>query len=171
LSVLEHDRSCFCTLLRCCSCTPICYSAPAPLLRCCSLRSNRSIWELVGAAWYLDFCPAQAQAGEKDERHFEKRNLSAACLGCVSMWRCSGLMPRAALCLEGHWVKMRPGKTVMAHPHRRMAVGCHLQQTQRGTSYCAVTRTSSAVLRGGECFSSSHFSTNPSPINKSDKKG
>ena len=66
------------------------------------------------------------------------------------MWRCSGLMPRAALCLEGHWVKMRPGAAVMAHPRRRMAVGCHRPRAQRGTSCCAVTGASSAALRGGK---------------------
>jgi hypothetical protein len=58
-------------------------------------------------------------------------------------------------------VKMRPGAAVMAHPRRWMAVGCHQPQALHGTSCCAVTGASSAALRGGECFASSHFSTNP----------
>ncbi len=37
----------------------------------------------------------------------------------------SGLVPRAAQCLEGHWVKMRPGASVMAHP---LVDGCGLSQ-------------------------------------------
>ena len=47
---------------------------------------------------------------------------------------------------------MRPGAAVMARPRRRMAVGCHRPRAQHGTSCCAVTGESSAVLRGGECF-------------------
>ena len=58
-------------------------------------------------------------------------------------------MPRAALCLEGHWVKMRPGAAVMGHPYRRMAVGCHLPLVQRGTSCCAVTGVLVLVLHRG----------------------
>jgi len=34
-------------------------------------------------------------------------------------------------------VNMRPGAAVMAHPRRRMAVGCHRPRAQRGTSCCA----------------------------------
>jgi len=71
-------------------------------------------------------------------------------------------MPRAALCLEGHWVKMRPAAAVMAHPRRRMAVGCHRPRAQRGTSCCAITGASSAALRGGKMFRLlAFFSTNP----------
>jgi hypothetical protein len=73
------------------------------------------------------------------------------------MCRCSGLMPRAAMCLEGHWVKMRPGAAVMAHPRRRMDVGCHRPRAQRGTSCYAVTGASSAALRGGEECSPPHI--------------
>ena len=47
-------------------------------------------------------------------------------------------------------MKMRPGAAVMAHPRRRMAVGCHRPRAQRGTSCCAVTGASSAALRGGK---------------------
>ena len=100
--------------------------------------------------------------GRKTKDASRSVTCAAACLGCFSMWRWSGLMPRAALCLEGHWVKMRPGAAVMAHPRRRMAVGCHRPRAQRGTSCCAVTGASSAALRGGECFASSHFFHEPS---------
>ena len=34
-------------------------------------------------------------------------------------------------------MNMRPGAAVMAHPRRRMAVGCHRPRAQRGTSCCA----------------------------------
>ena len=47
----------------------------------------------------------------------------------------SGLVPRAAQCLEGHWVKMRPGASVIAHPRRRMAVGCHREANVFASSY------------------------------------
>jgi len=102
--------------------------------RCCSL---------------LGFSP-RLRPGRKTKDASRSVTCAAACLGCESMWRCSGLMPRAALCLEGHWVKMRPGAAVMAHPRRRMAVGCHRPRAQRGTSCCAVTGASSAALRGGK---------------------
>ena len=115
------------------------------------LRSCSSIWKLAGAARYLDFSP-RLRPGRKTKDASRSVTCAAACLGCESMWRCSGLMPRAALCLEGHWVKMRPGAAVMAHPCRRMAVGCHRPRAQRGTSCCAVTGASSAALRGGEMF-------------------
>ncbi len=49
-------------------------------------------------------------------------------------------------------MKMRPAAAVMAHPRRRMAVGCHRPRAQRGTSCCAVTGASSAALRGGKMF-------------------
>ena len=76
-------------------------------------------------------------------------------------------MPRAALCLEGHWVKMRPGAAILAHPRRRMAVGCHRPRAQRGTSCCAVTGASSAALRGGKMFRLlAFFSTNPLILRK-----
>ena len=76
-------------------------------------------------------------------------------------------MPRAALCLEGHWVKMRPGAAVMAHPRRWMAVGCHRPRAQRGTSCCAVTGASSAVLREANVSPPGIFPRNPhiTPIN------
>ena len=98
----------------------------------------------------LGFSPS-LRPGRKTKDASRSVTCAAACLGCVSICRCSGLMPRAALCLGGHWVKMRPGAAVMAHPRRRMAVGCHLPRAQRGTSCCAVTGASSAALRGGEC--------------------
>jgi len=126
---------------------PVCGPFPG---RCC-LRSGSSIWKLAGAARYLDFSP-RLRPGRKTKDASRSVTCAAACLGCESMWRCSGLMPRAALCLEGHWVKMRPGAAVMAHPCRRMAVGCHRPRAQRGTSCCAVTGASSAALRGGEMF-------------------
>ena len=97
----------------------------------------------------LEFSP-RLRPGRKTKDASRSVTCAAACLGCESMWRCSGLMPRAALCLEGHWVKMRPGAAVMAHPRRRMAVGCHRPRAQRGTSCCAVTGASSAALRGGK---------------------
>ena len=105
---------------------------------------------------------APPQAGEKDERRFEKRNLCSRVprlrIHVAVFWS----MPRAALCLEGHWVKMRPGAAIMAHPRRRMAVGCHRPRAQRGTSCCAVTGASSAALRGGKMFRLlAFFSTNP----------
>ncbi len=74
----------------------------------------------------------------------------------------SGLMPRAAHCLEGHWVRMRPGAAVMAHQRRQMAVGCHRPRAQRRTSCSAVTGVSSAALRGVECLAPSHFFQEPS---------
>ena len=126
---------------------PVCGPFPG---RCC-LRSGSSIWKLAGAARYLDFSP-RLRPGRKTKDASRSVTCAAACLGCESMWRCPGLMPRAALCLEGHWVKMRPGAAVMAHPRRRMAVGCHRPRAQRGTSCCAVTGASSAALRGGEMF-------------------
>jgi len=114
--------------------------------RCCSL---------------LGFSP-RLRPGRKTKDASRSVTCAAACLGCESMWRCSGLMPRAALCLEGHWVKIRPGAAVMAHPRRRMAVGCHRPRAQRGTSCCAVTGASSAALRGGKMFRLlAFFSTNP----------
>jgi hypothetical protein len=58
-------------------------------------------------------------------------------------------------------VKIRPGASATAHPRRRTAEGRHRPRAQRGTSCCAVTGTSSAALRGGICFASSHFSMNP----------
>jgi len=99
----------------------------------------------------LGFSPS-LRPGRKTKDASRSVTCASACLGCVSMCRCSGLMSRAALCLEGHWVKMRPGAAVMAHQRRRMAVGCHRPRAQRGTSCCAVTGASSAALRGGECL-------------------
>jgi hypothetical protein len=125
-------------LLRCSAAAP-CETAAAfgslPKL-CCSL---------------LEFSP-RLRPGRKTKDTSRSVTCAAACLSCVSMCWCSGLVPRASQCLEGHWVKMRPGASVMAHPRRRMAVGCHRPRAQRCTSCCAVTGTSSAALRGGECF-------------------
>jgi hypothetical protein len=136
-------------LLRCRSAAPLLLLAKQQrhlaACRCCSL---------------LGFSP-RLRPGRKTKDASRSVTCATACLGCVSMWRCSGLVPRVAQCLEGHWVKMRPGAAVMAHPRRRMAVGCHRPRAQRGTSCCAVTGTSSAALREGECFASSHSSTNP----------
>jgi len=95
------------------------------------------------AARYLNF---RLRPGRKTKDASRSVTCAAACLGCVSMWQCSGLVPRVAQCLEGHWVKMRPGATVMAHPRRRMAVGCHRPRAQRRTSCCEVTGASSAAL-------------------------
>ena len=61
--VLPGARRCCCTPLRCCCCTALCCSAATPLLSCC-LRSGSSIWELAGAARYLDFRPASGR-GER----------------------------------------------------------------------------------------------------------
>ena len=132
---------------------PVCGPFPG---RCC-LRSGSSIWKLAGAARYLDFSP-RLRPGRKTKDASRSVTCAAACLGCESMWRCSGLMPRAALCLEGHWVRMRPGASVMAHPRRRMAVGCHRPRAQYRTSCSQCGHRvglSSASLRGGECLAPS----------------
>jgi len=145
--------------LRCCCCMPLCCSA-APLLLLAKWQQH------LGACrccLLLGFSP-RLRPGRKTKDASRRVTCAAACLGCVSMWWCSGLVPRASQCLEGHWVKMRPGTSVMAHPRRRMAVGCHRPRAQRGTSCCALTGSSSAALRGGECFTSSHFSTNPCSV-------
>ncbi len=127
--------------------------------------------------------------GRKTKDASRSVTCAAACLGCVSM--CSRLVscqePRSAWRDAGpaagdspqpstradeprllHQavfhpvkVKMRPGASATAHPRRRTAAGRHRPRAQRGTSCCAVTGASSAALRGGECFASSHFSTNP----------
>jgi hypothetical protein len=93
--LLPGARCCCCTPLRCCCCTALCCSAAAPLL---SGRGGRlSAAALVGdryAVRFLGAAPCEAaaafeslpvllatwifappQAGEKDERRFEKRNL------------------------------------------------------------------------------------------------
>ena len=122
------------------------------------MRSVSSALLLAKRQQHLEACrccsllgfPPRLRPGRKTKDASRSVTCAAACLGCESMWRCPGLMPRAALCLEGHWVKMRPGAAVMAHPCRRMAVGCHRPRAQRGTSCCAVTGASSAALRGGK---------------------
>jgi hypothetical protein len=70
--------------------------------RCCSL---------------LGF-PPRLRPGRKTKDASRSVTCAAACLGCVSMWRCSGLMPRAALCLEGRWARCRRQPTAI-HPRGR----------------------------------------------------
>ena len=127
-------------------------SAAAAARRSASQRLLAKRQQHLGACLccsLLGFSP-RLRPGRKTKDASRSVTCAASCLGCDSMWRCSGLMPRAALCLEGHWVKMRPGAAIMAHPRRRMAVGCHRPRAQRGTSCCAVTGASSAALRGGK---------------------
>jgi hypothetical protein len=93
--LLPGARCCCCTPLRCCCCTAICCSAASPLLsgrggrlRAAALVGDRYAVRFLGAA----ACEAAAafeslqvllatwifappQAGEKDERRFEKRSL------------------------------------------------------------------------------------------------
>jgi hypothetical protein len=131
---------CCCTPLRCCCCTPL-HSALMPI--CCSAAAPceaAAAFGILPKLCYLlpEFSP-RLRPGRKTKDTSRTVTCEVAFLGCVSMCRCSGLVPRAAQCLEGHWVKMRPGATVMAHPHRRMDVGCHRPRSQRGTSCCAVT--------------------------------
>jgi hypothetical protein len=124
---------------------------------------------------------APPQAGEKDERRFEKRNLcsrvprlcfhvQAVLVSCQeprSAWRDAGPAagdspqpptradePRPLHQAAFHPVKakMRPGAAATAHPRRRTAAGRHRPRTQRGTSCCAVTGASSAALRGRRMF-------------------
>jgi hypothetical protein len=93
--LLPGARCCCCTQLRCCCCTALCCSAAAPLLSCRGGRLRAAA--LVGDQYAVRFlgaaaCEAAAafeslqvllatwifappQAGEKDERRFEKRNL------------------------------------------------------------------------------------------------
>ncbi len=105
---------------------------------------------------------APPQAGEKDERRFEKRNLCSRVprlrFHVAVFWSHA----KSSDVLGGTLVKMRPGAAVMAHPRRRMAVGCHRPRAQRGTSCCAVTGASSAALRGGEMFRLLAFFHEPS---------
>ena len=118
---------------------------------------------------------APPQAGEKDERRFEKRNLCSrvlrlrfhvavlvSCQEPRSAWRDAGPAagdspqpptradeprPLHQAALHPVKVKMRPGAAATAHPRRRTAAGRHRPRTQRGTSCCAVTGASSAALR------------------------
>jgi hypothetical protein len=121
-------------------CAQLCWSATG-------MRSVSSALLLAKRQQHLRACQCCSllgfspllRPGRKTKDASRSVTCAAACLGCDSMCRCSGLMARAALCLEGHWVKMRPGATVMAHPRRRMAVDCHRPRAQRGTSCCAVT--------------------------------
>ena len=190
LTVAAAAHCCCCSLLllhataaacHCC-CTQLqlllallCLPLPLLLALLCSLLlslrapSGSSIGSLPKLCCsLLEFSPHTRgtclRQGRKTKDASRSVTCAAACLGCESMWRCSGLMPRAALCLEGHWVKMRPGAAVMAHPCRRMAVGCHRPRAQRGTSCCAVTGASSAALRGGEMFRLLAFFHEPSQL-------
>ena len=133
----------------------------AALLAC---RKQQQHWELAPncAARYLDFRPTPEEPascrGERQKMFREalpvqpRDSATFACAGC------SGLMPRTVHCLEGHWVRMRPGASVMAHPRRRMAVGCHRPRAQCRTSCSQCGHRvglSSASLRGGECLAPS----------------
>jgi hypothetical protein len=138
-----------------------CPAVLAAALLACSKQQQH--WELAPncAALYLNFRPTPEEPtsgrGERRKTFREASSVQShdsATFPCVGD---SGFMPRASHCLEGHWVRMRSGEAVMAHPLRRMSVGCHRPRTQRGTSCCAVTGTSSAALRGGECLAPSHF--------------
>jgi len=133
--------------LRCCCYTLICCSA-APLLLLAKLQQHLGACQCCSL---LGFSP-RLRPGRKMKDDSRSVTCSTSCLGCVSMCQWSGLVPRASQCLEGRWVKMRPGAAVMAHPRRRMAVVCHLPWAHRCTSCCAVTGASSAALRGGEMF-------------------
>ena len=139
----------------------------ATLLACSKLQQH---WELAPncAALYLNFRPTTEEpASVRGERRKTIREASPVHPRASATFPCaggSGLMPRAAHYLEGHWVRMRTGACVMAHQRRRMAVGSHRPRTQRGTSCCEVTRASSTALWGGECLASSHFFHEPSAM-------
>jgi len=133
----------------------------AALLACSKWQQH---WELAPncAARYLNFRPTTEEpASGRGERRKTIRDVLPVRPRASATFPCaggSGLMSRATHCLEGHWVRI----AVMAHPHRRMAVVCHLSLAQHGTSCSAVTRASSAGLREVECLAPSHFFHEPS---------
>jgi len=99
----------------------------AAALLACTMRQQHLGACQNCATLYLNFRPRGTclRQGRKTKDASRSVTCAAACLGWVSMSSGSGLVPRATQCLEGHWVKMRPGAAVMAHPRRRMGVGCH----------------------------------------------
>ena len=111
----------------------------AALLACSKWQQH---WELAQncAARYLNFRPTTEEpASGRGERRKTIRDVLPVRPRASATFPCaggSGLMSRATHCLEGHWVRI----AVMAHPHRRMAVVCHLSLAQHGTSCSAVTR-------------------------------
>jgi hypothetical protein len=109
----------------------LCFHVQAVLVSC---QEPRSAWRDAG--------PAACDSPQPSTRADEPRQLHQAAFHPVK-------------------VKMWPGASATAHPRRRTAAGRHMPRAQRGTSCCTVTGASSAALLGGECFASSHFSTNP----------
>ena len=99
----------------------------AAALLACTMRQQHLGACQNCATLYLNFRPRGTclRQGRKTKDASRSVTCAAACLGWVSMSSGSGLVPRATQCLEGHWVKMRPGAAVMAHLRRRMGVGCH----------------------------------------------
>ena len=100
--------------------------------------------------------------GRKTKDNSRSVTCAAVCLGYLSMCRLFWSHAKSSALLGGTLGEMRPGAAVMAHPRRWMAVGCHWQRAQHGTSCSAVTGASSAALRGGECLAPSHFFHEPS---------
>ncbi len=102
--------------------------------------------------------------GEKDEKHFEKRDLcSSVPRLCFHVQVALVYSEEPRIVWRDTGVKMQPGTQVMAHPRGRMAVGCHRPRAQRGTSCSEVAGSSSTALRRSEFFAPSHFFYEPSP--------
>ena len=160
--LLPGARRCCCTPLRCCCCTPL-HAAPLPL-RCSAAAPCEAAAAFVfGSLPVLlaTWISAPPQAGEKDERRFEKRNL------------CSRV-PRLLFHVAVFWSHAKSrvvlGGTLgenaawcSGHGSSAQEDGCGLSPAAGPARHVVLCghRSVFSSPPGRRMFASSHFSTNP----------